>query len=58
MIVSGGNVDLDALRGAAGGGRLTSPMALLTLLDAHLAYGDVPLLDRAALSVPAANASG
>ncbi len=26
-------------------------MALLTLLDAQLAYGDVPLLDRAALSV-------
>jgi len=28
-------------------------MALLTLLDAQLAYGDVPLLDRAALSVNA-----
>jgi ABC transport system ATP-binding/permease protein len=33
-------------------------MALLTLLDAQLAYGDVPLLDRAALSVEAGERIG
>jgi ATP-binding cassette subfamily F protein uup len=33
-------------------------MALLTLLDAQLAYGDVPLLDRAALAVEAGERIG
>jgi ATP-binding cassette subfamily F protein uup len=33
-------------------------MALLTLLDAQLAYGDVPLLDRAALAVAAGERIG
>src|SRR5882672_2901875 len=33
-------------------------MALLTLLDAQLAYGDVPLLDRAALSLDAGERIG
>jgi len=33
-------------------------MALLTLLDAQLAYGDVPLLDRAALSLNAGERIG
>src|SRR5580698_4425584 len=32
-------------------GRYTTPMTLLTLRDAELAYGDFPLLDHAQLSV-------
>lgn len=33
-------------------------MALVTLLDAHLAYGDLPLLDEAALSIEAGERVG